>query len=228
MVKHSLCFGYLPKEEKFEYEGIAFEVVASERAKNLEDGTLWFFDKFQPVNIDIARLEEIGSPTKAMPHMICTTPCIACQGGSPLAMLAQQALQNVKMELDENATIESLLPQHLEVLAMLELLMQLGFKFDQLAFMPSDSDLSVCIHLEDPEIIERMDGDEIYPVKVLDLPVDMDWKPLFLKWPTATVAWKKATAEQRKAVLAHSKVHGRMSAIRDELSKAGILPTPQN
>ena len=228
MNTHALCFGYLPNGEKFEYDGDTFESIGYERAMHLEDKTLWFFDKFQPVLIDPERLETIGSPTKASPHTLCKAPCIACQGGDPRAMQAQDVLQHVKMTLDENVTLDDITGPHVEVLALLEILVQLGFSFDELAFMPSERDLSVAIHIEDPEIVERMDGSEIYPLKALDLPPSMDWKPLFMTWGTSALAWRKATAEQRQALVARSKIKERASAIRDELDKMGLLPTRQN
>jgi hypothetical protein len=95
-------------------------------------------------------------------------------------------------------------------------------------FMPSERSLSVAIHIEDPKVVERMDGDEIYAIKAMDLPPSMDWKPLFLTWGTSALAWRKATPEQRQALVARSKIRERASAIGDELDKAGLLPIRQN
>ena len=228
MSKHCLCFGYLPPGEAFEHEGNDFEVFDFERARLLSDKTLWFFDKYQPVYIDESRLEDLGSPTKAPPHHLCRTPCIACQGGDMRAVAAQELLQHVKMTLDESATLDDITGPHVEVLALYEILMRLGFPFEKLAFMPSEEVFSVAIHLDDPAVIERLDGDTVYVVKATDLPPGTDWKPLFLTWGTSALAWRKATPEQRQALVDRSKIKELAIAIRDELDKMDLLPTRQN
>lgn len=236
MSRYSLCFGYLPHGEKFKHgvegdgqgDADTFEVVDYERARHLGTDTLWFFDKFQPVTVDAERIPFIGKPTKMEPHLVCSLPCLACQSRDLHGQVAQEALRGTYLEVDETATLETLPDYCLEALALQELLGQLGFQAEELLFMPRDEGLYVAVAINDPRVVEQMQGDTVYPIKAVDLPSGVTSKSVIMRWATCAVLWHRASPEVRKGVLAKSKVKNRAADIKTDLANAGLLNVRQN
>jgi len=138
------------------------------------------------------------------------------------------SVQRVMIESDIPSDLNDLPIYCLEVLAMLELLEQLGFSSEELCFALLPDGLYWMVMVRAPKVIERLAGDTIYPIKAIDMPNGLQHKKIYLEMIKAATRWGKAERASRQLVLNDSKSQARKASLKVELASVGLLPERLN
>lgn len=141
---------------------------------------------------------------------------------------ALPAVQRVMIEPEMPNDLSDLPGYCLEVLAMLELLEQLGFSSEELCFALLPDGLYWMVMVQELRVIEQLDGDTIYPIKVVDMPSGLQLKEIYMSMIKAATRWGKAEQTSRQTVLNNSKSQARKAYLKVELASVGLLPERLN
>jgi hypothetical protein len=121
------------------------------------------------------------------------------------------------------------LPRYcLETLALLELLEQLGFASEDLCFALLSDGLYWMLMIHDAKAIEHLEGDTLYPIKAVDMPRGLQLREIYIEMIKAATRWGSAEQASRQEVLTASKARCREDALKEELARLALLPTPRN